>query len=59
MDLAFLTLMLQAGGTLVGAAVAWGALRAEQKATRERLTALENRFNNHIEKGLIHGNAQA
>ena len=52
-------LWLQIGGTVVAAAVTYGAIRADLRGMHERLNKLEDRFNGHIEKGLTHGNSQA
>jgi hypothetical protein len=51
------SLMWQIGGTLFAAAATYGAIRTDLRNMHERIAALETRFNNHIEKGLTHGNS--
>ncbi|MFM0741789.1 hypothetical protein PQQ51_31550 [Paraburkholderia xenovorans] len=50
-------LIWQIGGTLVAAGAAYAAIRTDLRNMHERIAALETRFNNHIEKGLTHGNS--
>lgn len=52
-------LLWQVGGQIAAALIAYGAVRADLKNMRERVSRLETRFDNHIEKGLTHGNSQA
>ncbi len=52
-------LVWQIAGTLFASAATYGAIRADLRNMRERIAALETRFNAHIEKGLTHGNSQA
>jgi hypothetical protein len=52
-------LLWQIGGQVAAALIAYGAVRADLRNMKERLGALENRFNAHIDKGLTHGNSQA
>jgi hypothetical protein len=60
------SLLWQIGGTLCIAGAAYGAIRADLKGLHDssarneaRTDKLEDRFNNHIEQGLTHGNPQA
>jgi hypothetical protein len=52
-------LLWQVGGQLAAALIAYGAVRADLRNMKERLGKIEDRFNQHIEKGLNHGNSQA
>lgn len=56
----------QVATALVAAGAVYGAIRADlkgiharQAAADKRADRIEDRLNNHIDKGLIHGNSQA
>jgi hypothetical protein len=51
------SLLWQIGGTLAAAAAAYGAIRADLKGMHERIGRIEVRLDNHIDKGVEHGNA--
>lgn len=57
-------LLLNIGTALVAAGAVYGAIRADLKGIHVRLAAqherqnrIEDRLNNHIDKGLTHGNS--
>jgi len=56
------SLLWQVGVALVAAGSVYGAIRSDLKRitrVEQRVEKIEDRFNNHIEKGLNHGNSQA
>lgn len=50
-------LLWQVGSALVAAGAVYGAIRTDLKRIVTRVEKIEDRFNNHIEKGLNHGNS--
>jgi hypothetical protein len=53
-------LFYQVVGALLAAGAVYGGIRADIKRitkVEQRVDKIEDRFNNHIEKGLNHGNS--